>query len=159
MAAAQTFIAGFAGAAGLAIGVLVSSAAREELADGKRWFQLFRNILFLFCVGLFLYQYGITILLVGLVFGTLVMRHFHREKAGAIVLLTFIMLILTVGVPLFKAIAGVFLLIGMLEGGVWAAEHEKVLRRGVFRKKTWRALLADEPFFFLLPFSGVVFLV
>lgn len=160
MESISIFLAGFSGITGIIIGILVSGAAREELRGYKRAFQLFRDYIFLLAAGLFLFQAGVLILLVGLFLLSFVLKKFSKEEVSKVIIVLHVMLlIMTVNTMLFPTMAGMLLVVGMMEGGWWAANEEKVLSKGVFRKALWEKLLHEHVLYFVLPLVNIIFLL
>ena len=153
-------LAGFSGMLGIIIGVVVSSAAREELKAYSATFSILREYAFLIAAGAFLFQVEIMLLLVGLFLLVITLKAFSdAEKSNTIVVLHVILLILVAETSLFGFIASMFLVVGVLEGGWWSSKHEPLLKRGLFKRELWARVFKDHALFLALPFANAVLLL
>jgi hypothetical protein len=146
---------GFAGMLGILSGILVSAGAQEELQGLRRPFILLRDVLFLVAVGLSTMTAGwlaaaLSMLLAGLVALKL------RENPGVLVPLGFVILLIFAPIAQKPLVAGIFLLAGVVEGGLWAGEREKLLAKGLLRKELWQAAWRDLALYVALPFGILV---
>ncbi|MBD3209664.1 hypothetical protein GF367_04595 [Candidatus Woesearchaeota archaeon] len=155
-----SFLAGFFGMLGALGGVIVSNAAHEELKSAKKTFSLLAESLFLFTAGLFFFQAGFIILVLSLLLCGTVLHAFRGQEQGKLIaFMTIILLVLTFDTSLFPLIAGCFFVIGLIEGGLWCAHHEKMVCRGLLRQELWQAFFQDHSLYLILPFAGLIFLL
>ena len=154
------FIAGFAGIAGIIIGILVSKGALEEVKEFYQSFRLIRDNLFLFAAAFFFYHTGIIITIISLAMLIIVIHHFNKkEVSNLIALLMMIMLILTMQTNVYWLLCSMFLIIGMVEAGLWSSEHKKLFKKGILSKELWHKVFKDHALYMLLPLAGIVFIV
>lgn len=154
------FISGFAGLVGLIVGVIVSTAAAEELAGARRWLEWFLDAFFALAVGVATFILGPIVMVVSVLTALLLVRSFKGlEKLKTVVFVMHLILILSWPFGAFTTIAGLFLLTGIVSGGVWSALHQKLAGEGLFRKQLWAALVRECALFFILPLAAVVIAV
>lgn len=157
MQAMSIFLSGFIGLIGLIIGLVVSSAAREELKDFSKTFIIVRNYFFILAASLLFFQAGIMVFFVSMFLLVVIIKEFAPEDTSKIIIVLYmIMLILTVNTMLFPLLASVLLLIGVLEAGVWASSQKT--KKGFFTREVFRSFMQSHILYVILPFALIVFL-
>ncbi|MBW2983075.1 hypothetical protein KY327_02120 [Candidatus Woesearchaeota archaeon] len=131
---------GWSGLLGVIAGLIVSAAATEELKPAKRILRMTHDIIFLLAAGLFLHPAGYLAMAVGLLILTAALATMPSRQAHQLTTLLFtVILIITWDMPLFSAIAGLFLLSHMSAAGEWLARNPEMVKKGCLSRTTLSA--------------------
>ena len=152
-------LGGFAGAIGLFVGIMVSSLALEEVRGLAKSFVQARAGFFLLAVGIVSMQAGVVALIVSLLVMALLLHSLAEEDIGKMVGLVLIaFLIIMATSPVAPVLIGLFLLVGLMEAGVWAGRHERFLEKHMLHRQTWRAIFISYAPFLFLPLASIIVL-
>lgn len=133
-------VLGGAGLLGVIAGLVVSAAATEELKPAKRILRMTHDIGFLLAAGLLLHAAGYLSTAIGLFILTAALATMPSQQAHHLTTLLFtVILIIAWDMPVFTAIAGLFLISHMAAAGNWLARNPKLVKKGCLSKTTLSA--------------------
>jgi ABC-type multidrug transport system fused ATPase/permease subunit len=137
------------GLAGLLVGLYVSHRAREEVIQGNKYFSWVKDGSFMLASGLFLYAYGIVMLVVVLLVLSILIRVASQRVKRLVIAITIpFMIFFNLSNPtLISPLAAIYVIIGLLEGGI--ASSERYARK----KKNYSqaSIMASQATFIIIP--------